>query len=124
MPTDPTPEEIARTKKWAAMQVPLLTPVFDEERSKWYWMPPVRPTDGNESPYVDDWLWDFMSLPVGHDTQGQCWAELALRLRRPFASIRPAIESELTERCANIALAIDSGRGNEKEIAAAIRAMK
>ncbi len=35
--------------------------------------------------------------------------------------IAAAVEMEL-ETCARIALAIDSGRGNEKEIAAAIRA--
>lgn len=32
-----------------------------------------------------------------------------------------AAETSERERCASIALAIDSGRGNEKEIAAAIR---
>lgn len=37
------------------------------------------------------------------------------------AAMRAAVEHE-REQCAEIALAIDSGRGNEKEIARAIRA--
>lgn len=37
-----------------------------------------------------------------------------------IGAVRHAVEEE-RERCAQIALAIDSGRGNEKEIAHAIR---
>lgn len=46
-------------------------------------------------------------------------AELEDRLSAPDP-IAEAIAAE-RDRCANIALAIDSGRGNEKEIARAIR---
>ena len=41
--------------------------------------------------------------------------------KRAIASAIRAAEDAVRERCAEIALAIDSGRGNEKEIAAAIR---
>ncbi len=44
-----------------------------------------------------------------------------LQRRRVMASFANAIGEE-REACADIALAIDSGRGNEKEIACAIRA--
>lgn len=45
----------------------------------------------------------------------ECWPEYV-------DDVKPVLNA-VVEECANIALAIDSGRGNEKEIAAAIRRM-
>jgi hypothetical protein len=56
------------------------------------------------------------------DLLRQC--EAALRSpANETARLREALREEIIEHCANIALAIDSGRGNEKEIAKAIRAL-
>lgn len=64
-----------------------------------------------------------MQRPSG--SNADAWALFLEEWLRPTeyvaVQIAEAIEAE-REACAEIALSIDSGRGNEKEIAAAIRA--
>lgn len=58
------------------------------------------------------------TLNGGRMVEGAEWFQRTVVILK--SALTAAKESE-RERCANIALAIDSGRGNEKEIAAAIR---
>lgn len=56
---------------------------------------------------------------------GYCWAHFYLepQPKNNCSKVITEAEEAMKERCHDIAAALDSGRGNEKEIAAAIRAL-
>jgi hypothetical protein len=118
--SDVTPEQLALTKAWAASQYP-----------------PVRVLDFglimNVGAVFENWpVWlagkiyqsDSNGEESGYESEDEAWRVLAGILAPVFASVRPVIAAAERERCAEIAESIDSGRGNEKEIANAIRGLQ
>lgn len=83
MPTDPTPDEVARAKKWAAMQTP---PVTVTEYHIRY---------GHELDERPEWLGDDMDdlFP----SEDAAWHALALALRPVFDSVEGVILDDVIE---------------------------
>ena len=73
------------------------TPMTAEERARKWLIGDDPPPDGDD-PYFENTLFDLTEIIT-------------------------EAEEAMKERCHDIAAALDSGRGNEKEIAAAIRAL-
>jgi hypothetical protein len=80
-----------------------------------------------ENPSHDPGAHQVLDAHTAHVFGLRCDRERAERivasLNYSAAALSTAFDPATIERCAEIALAIDSGRGNEKEIAKAIRAL-
>lgn len=102
---DVTPDEIARAKRWAAMQTPPVT-VEKMSESACY----IRCV-----PY-----WLVKNMGNLHPTFDSAWSALALALRPVFASVAPIVREECAQECDAFA----SVDGIAQKCAAEIRELK
>lgn len=87
-PTDPTPDEVARARRFAdANEMELRF-----YRGDGFWAFDNPP----------DWLYEITGNATGRG-QDAAWSALALALRPVFASVGPVIAAEERERCKAIA---------------------
>jgi hypothetical protein len=120
--SDPTADEIARAKRWAAMQTPEVT---------------VTEYHANYGHEIDEWP-DWMGDDVVdlHPSADAAWSALALALRPVFASVGLVIREECAAVCDaeayNARTRQDHNDAHDRELgylvssnlAAAIRAMQ
>jgi hypothetical protein len=111
---EPTPAEVERVKRWAAMQTPPVDTVsFTDDGDDEY-------CEFRHLPY---WL-DDAELDDPFDSQAAAWSALALALRPVFASIAPVVREELAGLIEQGQWDDQhGGRANRFEIATAIRSM-
>lgn len=88
MPTDPTPDEIARVKCWAAMQNPPVTVEKCNRASHLQF----------KLQYIPSCLFTTIRYEPPYPSPDAAWSALAIAMREPFASIGPVIAAEFAAR--------------------------
>ena len=107
--TEPTDAEIARAKRWAAMQTP-----------------PVTVQDNGDDGF--EWTAGPLGLPIPYRrTADAAWSALAIALRPVFASVGPVLFEEAAKVCESTPVNLRELSFASERLeyaAAAIRAMK
>lgn len=83
-PTDPTPDEVERAKKWAAMQTPPVTVEPMSEAASYIRCVP---------------FWLVQNMANLHVSNDAAWTALARALRPVFASVAPIVREECAAVC-------------------------